>query len=170
MSRTFTCLHCGNHAPLNPRLKNKQQYCSTNECQKARMRIWKHKQYKNDQAYRKKCKEHQANWRKGYPSDQYQRVYREKHPPYVKRNRELQRERNKKRKKECAGMIVKTEAIILHPRDDGGYLLSKVKKNMIVNRNALSTQPSIDGVYALFKVNEKKIVNRNALFSTGMGP
>jgi len=170
MPCTFTCLHCGHLAPYNPRLKNEQQYCSAHECQKARMRSWKHKQYKNNQVYRKKCNEHQANWRKSYPSDQYQRSYREKHPLYVKRNRELQRKRNKKRKKECAGMIVRTDAIVLQPRDDGCYVLSKVKKNMIVNRNALSTRPSIDGIYALFKTNGKNIVNRNALLPASLGP
>jgi hypothetical protein len=55
--------------------------------------------------------------------------------------------------------------LLLQPREDGAYMLSKVKKEMIVNRNALSLQSSIDGVYALFKVNEKKIVNRNALMA-----
>jgi hypothetical protein len=60
-------------------------------------------------------------------------------------------------------MIVKTDALLLQPREDGAYMLSKVKKEMIVNRNALSLQSSIDGIYALFKVKEKKIVNRNSI-------
>jgi len=80
-------------------------------------------------------------------------------------NRELQRERNKKRQKNQSTMIVKTHAIVLQPREDGVYTLSKVKKNMIVNRNALSLQPSIDGAYVLFKVKKQKIVNRNALMT-----
>ena len=81
------------------------------------------------------------------------------------RNRELQRKRNKIRRKGQSTVIVKTDALLLQPREDGVYTLSKIKKNMIVNRNALSLQPSIDGVYALFKVKEKKIVNRNALMA-----
>jgi hypothetical protein len=52
--------------------------------------------------------------------------------------------------------------LVLQPRDDGAYILSKVKKELIVNRNALTLQPSIDGFYALFKVKETKIVNWNA--------
>jgi len=134
------------------------------------MRVWKKKQYKKNPLYREKCKESQKRWRKMYPSDQYQREYRAKHPGYVVRNRELQRERNKKREKQPAPMIVKTNALVLQPRDDGSYILSKVKKNMIVNRNALSLQPSTDDIYTLFKFKRKKIVNRNALLTPGLGP
>ena len=170
MTRTFTCRHCGNVLPQNPRLKNKQKYCSKRKCQKARMRRWKQQQYKINPSYRKKCQEEQKLWRKSYPSDQYQREYRKKHPYYVDHNRQLQFQRNKKRKKECASLIVKTDALVLHPRDDGAYMLSKVKKNMIVNRNALSLHPRGDGVYALFKLKEQKIVNRNALLSRGQSP
>ena len=129
------------------------------------MRTWKKRQYNKNFTYRKKCLEGQKLWRKGYPSNQYQREYREKHPGYLNRNRELQRDRNKKRQKEHVPMIVKTHALLLQPREDGAYMLSKVKKEMIVNRNALSLQSSIDGVYALFKMKEKKIVNRNALIA-----
>jgi len=74
-----------------------------------------------------------------------------------KRNRALQKARNKKRQKDPVQMIVKTDALLLHPREDGAYMLLKVKKEMIVNRNALSLQPSIDGAYALFKVKEKRL-------------
>jgi hypothetical protein len=163
MIRTFICQHCGKILPSNNRLKNKQKYCSGKDCQKARMRRWKKKQYKTNQTYSKKSKQWQKDWRNKYPSDKYQKEYRQKYPMYVNRNRELQRERNKKRKKEPVSLIVKVDALVLQPRDDGAYMLSKVKKNMIVNRNALSLQPSTNGVYTLFKTNEKKIVNSNAL-------
>ncbi len=129
------------------------------------MRTWKKLQYKNNRKYLKKSQSDQKVWRKKYPADQYQRDYREAHPEYVIRNCELQRKRNKKRRKDQTTMIVKTYALFLQPREDGGYTLMKVKKNMIVNRNALSLQPSIDGAFALFKVKEKKIVNRNALMA-----
>ena len=168
MIRTFTCLHCGKNLPSNLRLKNKQKYCSDNECQKARMRRWKQRQYKKNRSYRKKSKDGQKIWRMSYPADQYQKEYREKHSVYVDRNRELQRERNKKRKKEPVSVIVKTDALVLQPRDDGAYELSKVKKNMIVNRNTLSLQPSIHGAYTLLMIKDKKIVNRNALLAPGL--
>ena len=129
------------------------------------MRTWKKEQYNKNKKYMEKSRTVQKVWRKKYPADQYQRDYREAHPEYVKRNRELQRERNKKRQKNHSTMIVKTHAIVLQPREDGAYLLTKVKKNMIVNRNTLSLQPSIDGAYALFKVKKQKIVNRYALMT-----
>ena len=129
------------------------------------MRTWKKQQYKKNKKYLKKSQSDQKVWRKKYPADEYQRDYRKAHPEYVIRNRELQRKRNKKRRKDQSTMIVKAYALLLQPREDGVYTLLKVKKNMIVNRNALSLQPSIDGAYALFKVKEKKIVNRNALMA-----
>ena len=160
----ITCLHCGEKVPQNPRIKN-QQYCSGKECQQSRMRTWKGRQYKKSRKYQKKSQASQKVWRKKYTADQYQRDYRETHPEYVRRNGELQRERNKKRKKEQSSMIVKTDALLLQPREDGAYTLAKIKKNMIVNRNALSLRPSIDGAYALFRVKGKMIVNRNAFMT-----
>ena len=162
MPRTFTCQHCGKTAPRNPRIKKNQKYCSSKLCQQARMRKWKNSQYKNNLKYKKQILESQKEWRKKYPSDHYQRNYRKSHPSYEKRNRVLQKTRNKKRQKESVQMIVKTDALLLHPREDGAYMLSRVKKEMIVNRNALSLQPSIDGTYALIKVKKEMIVNRNA--------
>jgi endogenous inhibitor of DNA gyrase (YacG/DUF329 family) len=138
MISTFTCQNCGKVLPRNPRVKH-QKYCSEKECQKARMRTWKKEQYNKNKKYKEKSQASQKVWRKKYPADRYQRDYRKAHPEYVKRNRELQRERNKKRQKNHSTMIVKTHAIVLHPREDGAYMLSKVKKNMIVNRNALMT-------------------------------
>ena len=164
MISTFICRHCGRRCRCNPRIKN-QKYCSNEECQKARKRTWKKGQYKKNKSYKEKSQTAQKVWRKNYPADQYQSEYRTAHPEYVKRNRELQGERNKNRQREQASMIVKTDALLLQPREDGAYMLSKVKKSMIVNRNALSLQPSVDGVYALFKVKYQKIVNRNALMA-----
>ena len=158
MISTFICRHCGRRCRCNPRIKN-QKYCSSKECQKARKRTWKKGQYKKNKSYKEKSQTAQKIWR------QYQSDYRTAHPEYVKRNRELQGERNKNRQREQASMIVKTDALLLQPREDGAYMLSKVKKSMIVNRNALSLQPSVDGVYALFKVKYQKIVNRNALMA-----
>lgn len=164
MILTLTCRHCGKLVPRNPRVKN-QKYCSGKECQQARMRTWKKRQYKKNSKYQKRSLASQKVWRSKYPAHKYQQEYRKTHPEYVMRNRELQRKRNKKRRKDQSTMIVKTHALLLQPREDGVYTLSKIKKNMIVNRNALSLQPSIDGAYALFKVKGRKIVNRNALMA-----
>jgi hypothetical protein len=168
MACMFTCLHCGKVVPRNPRLKKKQKYCPEKACQQARVRNWKKQQYKKSSSYRKKCKEAQKLWREHYPCDQYQRAYREKHPEYVKRNRQLQKHRNHRRLREPALMNIMAPGLLLQPREDGSYLLARVKKKLIVNRNALSIQPSIDGVYAILKIKDRKIVNRNALLSSGL--
>jgi endogenous inhibitor of DNA gyrase (YacG/DUF329 family) len=164
MILTLTCQYCGKLVPRNPRIKN-QKYCCAKECQQARIRIWKNRQYKKNSKYQKRSLASQKVWRSKYPAYQYQRDYRKTHPEYVMRNGDLQRERNKKRQKDHSTMIVKTHALLLQPKEDGVYTLSRIKKNMIVNRNALSLQPSIDGSYALFKVKGRKIVNRNALMA-----
>lgn len=157
-----TCLHCGKEVPRNPRLK-KQKYCCEKECQRARIRKWKKRQYKKSSKYHRSSLDSQKVWRIKHPVYKYQRDYRKSHPEYVIRNRILQRERNQKRKKDHSTMIVKTHALLFQPGENGVYTLSKIKKNMIVNRNALSLQPSTGGPFALFKVKRKKIVNRNAL-------
>lgn len=166
MILTFSCQYCGKLVPRNPRIKN-QKYCPEKECQQARMRRWKKIQYKENIEYHKRSLAGQKVWRSKYPAYQYQRYYRKAHPEYVMRNRDLQRERNRKRQRDHSTMIVKTHALLLQPREDGVYTLSRVKKNLIVNRNVLTLQPSIDGVYALFKVKREKIVNRNALLFHG---
>jgi len=127
------------------------------------MRTWKSRQYKNSTKYKNKSLASQKVWRSKYPAYKYQREYRKTHPEYVMRNRDLQRERNRKRQINHSTVIVNTDSLLLQPREDGVYTLSRIKKNMIVNRNALTLQPSRDGAYALFKIKGRKIVNRNTL-------
>lgn len=141
MISTFTCLHCGQEVPRNPRLKQGQKYCSRKECQRARMRSWKKERYENSNSYRQKCLDSQKRWRKKRPGHQYQREYRKEHPEYVIRNRELQRKRNEKRQQTRPIDITKK----------------------IVNRNTLTGYPREAGVYALMPVKGGKIVNRNTL-------
>jgi hypothetical protein len=127
MIPTITCLHCFKPVPCNSGIKN-QKYCCGKECQQARMRTWKKRQYKKNRKYQKKSQSSQKVWRKKYPVDQYQRDYRETHLEYLIRNREQQRKRNKERRKDQSTMIVKTHALLLQPREDGAYTLSKIKK------------------------------------------
>lgn len=133
MITTFICCHCGKELPQNPRLKKKHAYCSAEACQQARRSARKKERYQNDKVYRRKHLESQQRWRKQYPCHHYQRAYREAHPEYVSRNRELQCERNKRRQ--------------------------RVPSPLIVNGTSLFTQPSHDEVYAIFKVRKEKIVN-----------
>jgi NAD-dependent SIR2 family protein deacetylase len=133
MPSSFTCLHCGKNLPVNHRLKKKQKYCSAKSCQQARRSDRKKERYKSDSRYRKKHLDTQKVWREKRPAHQYQREYRQNHPQYVKRNRELQKTRNKNHQKEPA--------------------------TMIVNGTSLFTQPNGGEAYAIFKINNEKIVN-----------
>ncbi|MCK9404758.1 MAG: hypothetical protein M0Q26_15295 [Chitinophagaceae bacterium] len=136
MKSTITCLHCGEKVPQNPRINN-QKYCPGKECQQSRMRAWKREQYHKNKKYQENIQARGKVWRKFYPANDYQRDFRNTHPEYVKRNREQQRIRNKKRQKEQSSMIVKTDALSLRPSIDGAYALFRIKEKMIVNRNAL---------------------------------
>ncbi len=63
------------------------------------------------------------------PRINIKKTYRENHPDYVLRNRELQRERNKKRVKEPATILIKSNTLLLQPSEDGTYLVEVKKRN-----------------------------------------
>lgn len=135
MPRTFTCCHCGKILPRNPRIK-KQKYCSSLACQNARKHLFD-RRASSSSKFKLLQQKRNKRWRAGYPAHEYQRCYRDAHPVYVKRNVELQRERNKKRQKESEQMIVKTDALLLQPLRDGVYMGFKVKKRKIVKTDTL---------------------------------
>ena len=112
MQNTICCKHCKKEVPANPRLKGNQQYCNDSECQKARKREWYQARIQSDSGYATRQKQCKERWRKFKPAHAYQKAYRETHPDYVQRNRELQIERNRKRRlleKENASKIVKID-------------------------------------------------------------
>lgn len=138
MPKSFVCRHCSKSAPLNPRLKCEQHYCSDEKCQKERMRNWKHSKYATDPAYHEKCKEQREGWRKDHHADQYQKQYREQHPEYVSRNRSQQKARNVKRKEKLASAIIKQSSLVLQAGDDGSQTVSVVNMDLMIKRNALT--------------------------------
>jgi len=142
MISTFVCQHCGKNFPCNPRVKN-QNYCCDKECRRASRRAWKNRNYAANKSYRQKCQRGQSAWREKRPAHQYQSEYRETHPEYVRRNRELQRERNKKRKKDQVPMIVNRNTLSPQPSDDGTYVLMPIKNGKIVNRNTFMVRMHI---------------------------
>ena len=139
MISTITCLHCGKDFPHTPQSK-KQHYCSSRKCQNARRnRSAKTKQRNNARS----CLLRQARnkrYRDTRPTHEYQKNYRARHPEYVKRNCELQLERNKKRQKGPAPMIVKTYALSPQPLQDGAYMGFEIKNRKIVKTYALLAQ------------------------------
>jgi len=139
MISTFICQHCGKIFPRNPRIK-KQKYCSTRACQNVRRNITNKTRASKSSACRSLRQVRNKRWRDTYPGYAYQQEYREQHPKYVERNRDLQRERNKKRKKDPAPMIVKTYALSPQPLQDGAYAGFEVKHGKIVKTYALMAQ------------------------------
>jgi hypothetical protein len=78
----------------NPRVKN-HRYCDKKDCQRARKRRWQRQKMKDDPDYRDDHRDGQQSWIE--KNRDYWRQYRALHPDYVKRNRLLQRERDRKR-------------------------------------------------------------------------
>ena len=97
MATTFICINCRQLKPANIRLKGKQEYCGAAECQRARKAAWQKEKMARDPEYHSQQSECVHKWRKKRPCDQYQKQYRQDHPEYVKKNRELQIIRNRKR-------------------------------------------------------------------------
>ncbi len=139
MSRTFTCLECGKTLPCNSRLK-KQKYCSSSVCQNARRYTTNKLRVKKSSDSRRLRQARNKRWRDVYPAHEYQKQYRLDHPEYVKRNRDLQGERNRKCKKDQIPIIVKTYALSPQPLRDGAYAGFEVKSGKIVKTYALMAQ------------------------------
>jgi hypothetical protein len=89
------CACCGKRFRPNPRLKQ-QRYCSQKKCQKIRRRRWQKRKLVTDEDYRRNQADAQRRWRRRNP--EYWRTYRRDHPDYTNRNRELQRDRSRRRR------------------------------------------------------------------------
>jgi len=89
-----SCCHCGGYFIPDPRQKS-PRYCSKPVCQRARKAAWQREKVRNDQDYNANQKQCQRDWSKAHPD--YWKEYRKQHPDQVKRNRDLQRVRNRKR-------------------------------------------------------------------------
>jgi len=91
-----------------------------------------------DKDYRENQAQFQKNWIEKHPD--YWKKYRADHPEYTKRNRELQKERNAKRKKRLnLPDFVKSEIAKMEKSD---------KKNIIIS-----------GYYKLIPIENRKIAN-----------
>jgi hypothetical protein len=90
-----TCPHCGKRFLPHPAVLN-QQYCGSADCQRARKRKWQKEKLKNDPDYRENQAAAQKAWRERNKG--YWREYRKSNQIYSKRNRLLQKERNRQRR------------------------------------------------------------------------
>lgn len=88
------CSACG--MMFEPRAQSpRQAYCTSEDCQRARKRLWQRAKRKTDDDYYQNQLEAQKAWQQAHPG--YWRQYRDAHPEYTDGNRSLQRARNARR-------------------------------------------------------------------------
>ena len=110
----------------NPHVHN-HRYCHRKDCQRVRKRRWQREKMKNDPEYRDNQRDAQQCWME--QNRDYWRRYRDKHPEYVKRNRLLQRERDRRRGiRDLAKMDASDEVSFIKP---GSYYLIPAKGNLV---------------------------------------
>lgn len=118
----------------NIRVKN-QRYCNKEECRRFRKRQWQRHKLKEDPDYRDNQQRAQQCWAE--QNRDYWRRYRDRHPGYVKRNRLLQRERDRKHHPSpLAKMDALSDFSFIKP---GSYYLIPSKGNL-AKMDAISTK------------------------------
>jgi hypothetical protein len=90
-----SCCRCGGYFPPDPRQKN-PRYCRKLGCQRARKAAWQRAKIRADPDYQADQKRCWQDWCKVHPA--YWKEYRQQHPDQARRNRDLQRMRNTRRR------------------------------------------------------------------------
>ena len=117
----------------------KQTYCKAPACQRERRRRWQVKRRQTDPEYQDNQSRAQESWAERHP--EYWQGYRETHPAYCERNRELQRERDaRRRERVLAKMDVKTRE---SPVPSGTYRLSPVTREDLAKMDAWTVQITV---------------------------
>lgn len=131
------CLACGDD--FRPRTQvREQRYCGKPACQRERRRRWKWNKRHSDEDYRQNQAMAQRAWATAHAG--YWRDYRQAHPEYVERNRQLQRDRDRRR---AAGDLAKgnaSEPICAVP--SGVYRLAPVAADL-AKRNAWTVKITV---------------------------
>jgi hypothetical protein len=90
----FSCEHCRQDRPANPRLKGTQRYCGEDRCQRARKAAWQRDRLATDPVRRDEHRQAHRDWLAKTP--EYWREYRQRNPEKTKLNRLLQRLRRQR--------------------------------------------------------------------------
>ena len=98
-----------------------QQYCCERKCQNKRRQKWRKQKMVSDKDYQANQYDAQKRWCR--KNQDYWGRYRDDHPDYVKRNRQLQRLRNSRRDagKRQRQSIAKRYALAEKKEDISGY-------------------------------------------------
>ena len=114
------CSACGEAFQPQPQAPS-QTYCSREECQRARKRLWQRTKRRTDHDYHENQERAQASWRRKNPD--YWRRYRESHPTYTVTNRQKQKARNARRKD---GAIANSDASAPWLPETGIFILTQI--------------------------------------------
>jgi len=93
MRTSRRCISCGAVFTPRPNIPN-QRYCSSTACQQQRRYEWHKRKLHTDSDYLVNQQRAQSDWQARHPD--YWRNYRQSHPEYCQRNRDLQRIRDTK--------------------------------------------------------------------------
>ncbi len=125
------CAGCGKSYHPRPQ-SPKQTYCASSACQRERRRRWQAARRRNDPDYRDNQTRAQGAWAAKHPD--YWREYRHSHPDYGERNRQLQHERDaRRRERVLAKMDVWSRET---PVPSGIYRLSPVTPDDLAKSDA----------------------------------
>ncbi len=124
MAANRRCVACGIIFRVRPQVPE-QSYCSAEACQRERRKLWQREKRAHDPDYQENQVRAQASWLQRQPD--YWSRYRETHPNYAERNRELQHERDASRR--SAILAKKNACRNATPLVPGIYRLSAVDRD-----------------------------------------
>ena len=88
------CLACGRSFEPRPQVPQ-QNYCSSQDCQRERKKLWERDRRRNDPDYRKNQASASQAWSRKHPD--YWKAYRRANPQYTERNRATQQKKRTER-------------------------------------------------------------------------
>lgn len=127
MQSVCKCASCGAIFKFRPQTP-KQRFCSQKACQAERRRLWQKARREQDPDYRANQARAAAAWaaRNKVRNKAYWREYRARNPEYTKRNRELQRQRDRRRR-DLAHLAKMNASKAANPVLSGLYELTPVR-------------------------------------------
>jgi len=125
------CIACGEDFRPHPQVPL-QTYCSAPECQRERRRRSQKKKRREDPDYREN--DSRYNKDRAVLNPDYWKRYRENHPDYADRNRQMQQNRNQKQRD---AKIAKVDvSLMIFALPSGRYRLTPVTADKIANEDS----------------------------------
>ena len=110
-----------------------QTFCSRADCQRRRRAEYHRRKIETDPVYAEVVNDSRKKWRDSHPD--YQRAYRQSHEAAAERNRQLQRQRDGKRR--LQSLVKNNLALDLKRSTAGVWLIGPAARNL--DRNNLAS-------------------------------